>query len=217
MAELLEMVDKQGNVLGVMERKTVLARMQEDFLKTGDSTFAVRVVRSVLLRSNGSMLIVQRGNTAQIPFLWDGTANGHVGAGESFDDTMKREMKEELGIDAIIVTAIDFDQHIQKNNLQQTAVLRVIDFDPWYQAHMIDRDLKINWKKRERAAIYVGFYDGPVSFPDGEAQNVRELTFEEFKMDVNQHPEIYTHYMKTYIERYAYFLNPVIRSNQSYP
>lgn len=210
MVEELEALDRFGNILKVMERNALLAEMANDFDQTGDNKFALRVVHIMLARSNGKWLIVQRGNTTQNPFMWDMTVGGHIKAGDSFDESALRETEEEIGVKSQIVSIMDYPKTVAATDLTKTAVMRLIDLDPWYQAPMTRRDDGKKWKKRECQAVYVGLYDGPISFPDGEAQNVQELTPNELQDVISKDPDHYMSYLKMFLERYQYYLTKTI-------
>lgn len=208
--EELEAVDRQGQVLKVVERNELLAEMAHDFDQTGDNNFAVRVVHIMLARSNGKWLIVQRGNTTQNPFMWDMTVGGHIKAGDIWDESALREVEEEIGVTSKIVSLLDYPKVLASADLTKTAIMRLIDLDPWYQAPMTRRDDGKVWKKRECQAVYVGVYDGPISFPDGEAQNVQEVHPDELEALMAKDPTHYMSFLKMFLERYRYYLTPPV-------
>jgi 16S rRNA (adenine1518-N6/adenine1519-N6)-dimethyltransferase len=66
-----------------------------------------RVVRLVICNKAGQMLLQHRTPIKDIfPNCWDSAAAGHVGAGEDYDQAIKREMAEELGFDDLELTPL---------------------------------------------------------------------------------------------------------------
>ena len=87
--ELVEEVDADGNVLRVLTR----AEMRAQHLRH-------RAVY-LLVVHGGQLLVHQRAAHKDVwPGRWDVAAGGVVGAGESWDDAARRELREELGVEA---------------------------------------------------------------------------------------------------------------------
>ena len=92
--ELVEHVDDAGNVLAVVTRAEMRARRLRH-----------RCVCLVVVHG-GRLLVHRRAEDKDVwPGYWDVAAGGVVGAGESWDDAARRELSEELGIDATPVLA----------------------------------------------------------------------------------------------------------------
>jgi isopentenyldiphosphate isomerase len=90
--ELIEEVDQHGNVLRVVTR----AQMRAELL-------CHRATYIGVVDSAGRLLVHQRSAEKEVfPSYWDVAAGGVCTAGESWDDSARRELAEELGIDAPI-------------------------------------------------------------------------------------------------------------------
>jgi isopentenyldiphosphate isomerase len=90
--ELVEEVDELGNVLRVVTR----AQMRAELLRHRCTYIGV-------VSSDGRLLIHQRAATKEVfPSAWDVCAGGVCAAGESWDDSARRELAEELGVDAAL-------------------------------------------------------------------------------------------------------------------
>ena len=90
--ELLDVLDENGKVTGKKEEKETIHKMG----------IWHREVAVLIQIEKGEFLIQKRAATKkQAPNKWGMTA-GHVDAGESFEEAMIREIKEELGIDVLI-------------------------------------------------------------------------------------------------------------------
>jgi isopentenyl-diphosphate delta-isomerase len=60
-----------------------------------------RIARVILKDENGRILSQRRSATKSLyPNLWTDSASGHVDEGESYEVAIKRELKEEIDIDA---------------------------------------------------------------------------------------------------------------------
>ncbi len=88
--ELLEIVDKDGNSLGVAPRSSI----------HGDPSLLHKVVHVLVFNSIGELLLQKRSMSKDVePGKWDTSVGGHVSAAEDTSSAMYREMKEELGLD----------------------------------------------------------------------------------------------------------------------
>jgi isopentenyldiphosphate isomerase len=88
--EILEIVDKEGNVIGSAPRSKA----------HGDPSLIHKVVHVLVFTSNGRLLLQKRSMQKDIaPGKWDTSVGGHMEPGEKLEAAAKREMIEELGID----------------------------------------------------------------------------------------------------------------------
>lgn len=89
--EMLDVVNEKG------ERITSLPRSEIH----GNPGLLHRVVHVLVFNEAGDLLLQKRSfNKDVAPGRWDTSVGGHVNAGETLDDAVKREMEEELGISA---------------------------------------------------------------------------------------------------------------------
>lgn len=90
MDEYLDLVDSQDNVIGNKLRSEVYAEHLSNF----------RVINAFVVNSKGELWIPRRAADKRIfPLCLDMSVGGHVESGESYEETFKRETKEELNID----------------------------------------------------------------------------------------------------------------------
>jgi isopentenyl-diphosphate Delta-isomerase len=93
MAELLDVLDEQGNATGRTKTKDAI-------LRDGDWR---RVVHIWVVDDHDQLLIQQRAVGRGIfDSLWDVSVGGGVRAGEPSIEAARRELQEELGLDAAI-------------------------------------------------------------------------------------------------------------------
>ena len=85
--ELLTVVDHEDNPIGA-ETKDVIWR----------EGLWHRVARVLVFNELGELLVQQRGNKPLFPYRWAESVGGHVGAGDSYEETALREAEEEIGV-----------------------------------------------------------------------------------------------------------------------
>ena len=88
--ELLDVVDADDKVISVKTRGEIHAR-----------GLMHRAVHILLFNSQGKVFLQKRSmNKDEQPGKWDSSAAGHVDSGEAYSACARREIHEELGIDA---------------------------------------------------------------------------------------------------------------------
>lgn len=86
--ELFDLVDENDKVIGQTLRREVHR----------DKSLIHRSV-TVLVFISGKLLLQKRSQTKDTyPLYWTSSCSGHVTAGNSYEETVKRELKEELGL-----------------------------------------------------------------------------------------------------------------------
>lgn len=89
--EYLDLVDNNDQVIG--------RKLRSEIYKDGLSNF--RVVNVFLVNAEGKLWIPRRTKEKRIfPLCLDVSMGGHVESGETYDQSFKRELLEELNIDA---------------------------------------------------------------------------------------------------------------------
>lgn len=106
--EYLDLVDQNDNIIDKMKRSEIYSKDLSNF----------RTVNAFLINSNGQIWIPRRAQDKRIfPLCLDMSMGGHVESGESYDQAFKRELKEELNLDAdTIVFKVLGKVNPQKNN-----------------------------------------------------------------------------------------------------
>ncbi len=85
--ELFDVVDEQDRVTGQLARREVHRQKLRH-----------RAVHLLVTNRAGRVFLHKRSMAKDLfPGVWDSSAAGHVGAGEDYDDTARRELEEEIG------------------------------------------------------------------------------------------------------------------------
>ena len=91
MEEFLEVLDKDGRIISIAPRSII----------HGNPSMLHRVVNKLVLNSKGEILLQKRSAHKDVaPGKCDTSVGGHVMPGEDIVSAAKREMNEELGIEA---------------------------------------------------------------------------------------------------------------------
>ncbi len=91
--EIFDVVDENNRVIGAATRSACHS----------DPSLMHRVAHVLVFDNSGRLILQKRSPNKDIqPGKWDTSVGGHLGIGEKAFDGAKREMKEELGIDAHI-------------------------------------------------------------------------------------------------------------------
>lgn len=89
--EILDLVNENDEVIGSKSRSDIYAEGLKNF----------RVVNAFVINSKGKLWIPRRAaNKRLFPLGLDMSMGGHVESGESYETAFKRELKEELNLNA---------------------------------------------------------------------------------------------------------------------
>lgn len=126
MDELLDIVDKNDNVVGEMFRFEIYKRNLSCF----------RVVNAFIKNIKGQLWIPRRSAEKKLfPWSLDCSVGGHVKSGETYEEAFEREAMEELGID---VKEVNFREigYLSPKEYGVSAFMKVFeikqDVDPHY-------------------------------------------------------------------------------------
>ncbi|MBD2451265.1 NUDIX domain-containing protein [Nostoc sp. FACHB-152] len=88
--EILDIVNEDDQVLGQKKRSEIYSQ----------GLCCFRVVNAFVINSLGQLWIPRRSSKKQIfPLCLDVSMGGHVESGESYEDALQRELKEELNLE----------------------------------------------------------------------------------------------------------------------
>lgn len=211
MTEYLHATDIHGAYVKTEERKKLLAEIREHSLTHGDAPLAVPVVHIILMDSDGAIRLVKRGDKPENPYMWDKAVGGHVVSEETaltrvvFDANAKKEMQEEIGLTDVRIAGdmVGFKGWLAQGemDLEQTTPLVLIDHERWLGGISKQKNGP-PWLKRMNAATYMGVYDGPFRFMDGEAEDEMRIDKRSLLAAVRESPWQYCDGVRIVMERY---------------
>lgn len=87
--ELIDVVNEEGKIITTLPRSVI----------HGNPSLMHRVAHVLVFNKDGELLLQKRSiNKDVAPGKWDTSVGGHVDAGETLEEAVRREMEEELGI-----------------------------------------------------------------------------------------------------------------------
>ncbi|MBF0191197.1 MAG: NUDIX domain-containing protein [Magnetococcales bacterium] len=215
MTEWLHATDRQGRFVKTEERTALLAEIRAHSRRHGDANLAVPVVHIILLTTSGLIRLVQRGDKPENPFMWDKSVGGHVVTDnpaltrQDFDDNARKEIQEEIGVEEVLIAndGLDYHRLVQSgaHDLHTRAIIRMIDHDPWQGSLSRVRGGE-PWLKRHNVVVYVGVFDGPFRFVDGEALDHRLISRAELMDDLLANPWNYADGARIFMQKYYHLL-----------
>ncbi len=154
--EYVVLVDDQDQVVGIQLKSEV----------HGYQTPLHRAFSLFIFNRDRELLLQQRSKSKKTwPLVWSNSCCGHPGAGESYEDAVKRRVMHELGIE------ID-------------SIYKVSDYRYCFSKDGI--------MENEICPIFSGFYDGEVIPNPEEVGAVRWVVWEAWLTEINHQPENYT-------------------------
>ncbi|MBM3997587.1 MAG: NUDIX domain-containing protein [Planctomycetes bacterium] len=118
--ELVDLIDDAGNTVGVVTRREMRAKRLPH-----------RCTYVLVFNTRGDLFIHLRTATKDVnPSHWDVTIGGVLAAGESFASGVKREIREELGIEADAAELFPFE-HSDPNTLVRAIAYRLVHDGPF--------------------------------------------------------------------------------------
>ena len=140
--------------------------------------------------------------------LWDKTIGGHVSAGEDYDLAMLKECSQELGIPATIVSDKEFDNATSSTNLNVLAILkRLVFLDNFKSKRTMQNGNQ--WTEPGLSIFYIGYYDGPIQFVDGESCGLQIFSLEEIEKEIKEKPEQFTDDIRYMVEKFKARIKPI--------
>lgn len=206
---MLEVYDLRGKFLRTQERKAFYKEIKEEFKRTGEITKQVKSVRILLMNSDGRIYIQKRSEKKkENPELYDKTVGGHVLAGYPYDVTLTKECSEELGFAATVVPIKDFMKVARSIDLRVVGIFRKVEFMQNFLSIRVTQE-RDEFIQPYKSTFYIGYYDGPIHFLDGEAMGIEVFTLERLMSEMKNHPYSFTEDLKYMVKKYKRFLKPI--------
>jgi len=124
-----------------------------------------RVIRIYLYNSKGELLIQKRGDHLRSnPGKWNESVAGHVDEGETYLQAAEREMEEEIGVRGVELKELKkiYTEEAGEN------------------------------KRKRFTMLYSGTYDGEIRPDFDEVAQVRWVSPEVLRKEIEEHPERFT-------------------------
>ena len=207
--EQLEIYSLDSKLINIQNRKDFYNEIEEEYRSKGKITKKVKSIRVILLNSKGRIYLqkrskIKKDNTG----LYDKTVGGHVQEDDSFEITAIRECIEELGFPTTVLGEENFDKAIKNTDLNIIGVFRKVDF--------LENFLSVRKMKTGKDFVqplintmYVGYYNGPVKFKDGESSGIETFSLKELEQEIKEKPEKFTEDIKFMIKKYRKYLKPI--------
>lgn len=147
--ELLDLLNERGDIIG---------RASRDACHSG--TFLIHgVVHVLVFTSSGAVLLQKRSMTRSInPGVWDTSIGGHIEAGETVEEALKREAEEELGITGDVFKSMY--SYVMTSDIERQFVTTfrcVWDSPVSYQKEEID-EVRLFTVKEVESRLKSGFF-----------------------------------------------------------
>ena len=214
MAELLEIYDLKGKPLKAQERNKFYAEIKKEYAAKGKISKQVKAVRILIQNSKGRIYLQKRSRLKnENPELYDKTVGGHVQKDDTWDTTTIRECAEELGFPASILSEEEYEKAIHTTNLSIVSILKKVDYIPNFQSVRITKNKK-KFIQPFITTIYIGYYDGPMKFIDGESSGIETFSLDELKDEIKTNPDKFTEDLKLMIKTYEKHIKPIIKPNK---
>ena len=209
MSEKLEVYDLDENLIEVKDRDEFYKEIKEEFKKTGKITKQIKRVLLLLMNSKGKIAIQRRDSSKkENSGLYDKTIGGHVEEGASYEMTLIKECAEELGFPASVLDEGDFSRSSKKTDLKVVGILKEIDYNSNFESTRIAEDGK-KFIQPYMQTVYIGYYDGPLQFIDGESSGIQLYTVVELENEIKNNPNYFTEDLKVLFEKYKDELSPL--------
>ncbi len=198
--EFLDIFDLDGNFLWTEERKVFQENLKKEYLETWEVTRMVRSVGAFLINNKQEVFLVKRWDTYDSPWLIDKTVWWHVSAWDSYNQTITRELKEEIWLDSVVAeNDEEFEILLTTIDTSKKVVLQIIGNKKIF----IDVDSKPNYKRIFNSWMYFWLYNWEIEkFPDGEAKEVIKLPLKWIENEIKRNKSLYTKDLLDLIDDY---------------
>jgi isopentenyl-diphosphate delta-isomerase len=158
------LIDENDKPIGTMGK---LEAHQKGLLHRAFSVF--------IFNDKGELLLQKRASTKyHSPGLWTNTCCSHPLPGEETLAAAKRRLKEEMGMDALLIHKTSF---VYKTN-----------FDNGLTEHEFDH-------------VFIGNYNANPVLNEDEAEEYKWMSLENIKSDIQRSPENFTSWFKIAMEK----------------
>ncbi|KKT01005.1 MAG: NUDIX hydrolase [Candidatus Nomurabacteria bacterium GW2011_GWF2_43_8] len=208
MTENIKVFNLDGNFIGVQDRATFYKEIKDEFKRTGKITRKIESIRILLLNSKGRIYLQKRSSTKkENANLYDKTIGGHISNSETKSVTVIKECAEELGFPAVVLSEEEFNDSISSLDLSVVGVLKQVSESQNFLSVRKTEDG--DFLQPFITYFYIGYYDGSITFKDGESSGLETFSIEELLKELKKNPEKFTDDLKYMVENYKEYLIPL--------
>jgi len=169
---------KEENVILVNENDEQIGLMPK--LEAHEKAVLHRAFSVFILNSKNEIMLQQRAHQKyHSPLLWTNTCCSHQRDGESNLLAGSRRLYEEMGFETSLKELFHF--------------IYKAPFDNGLTEHELDH-------------VMIGYYEENPRINTEEVENWKWMPIEDVKMDMQEHPEIYTIWFKIIFDKFYHFL-----------
>lgn len=209
MNEQLEIYTLDGTFLYNQDREEFYRDAKKEFSDVGAVSKKVKTVRVLVMNSLGRIYLQKRSESKiENANLYDKTIGGHVTVNNTFKLTVVKECAEELGFPATILSKKEFTQAVRTIDLKIIGLLYEVDEISDFESSRILKNGD-KFVQPYISKMYIGYYDGPIRFTDGESCGVETFSIGQLRKEIVDKPDKFTEDIKFMINKYADLLVPI--------
>jgi len=200
--EKVQVFDLSGKLIGMQDRTKFYDEIRKEYKKTGKVTRQVHTIRLFLMNASGGIYLAKRSKLKkENTLLYDKTIGGHIRGTETPEFTVLREAAEELGFPAAALSDSEFVTSLSETDLKIVGIFRKIETLNKFIA-------KYKYKNNtfsefpQITSIFIGVFDGPVKFKDGETSGIEIYYPDEVISELKKNPKRYTEDVRLLIPKY---------------
>lgn len=200
--EKVQVFDLSGKLIGMKDKTQFYDEIRKEYKKTGKVTKQVHTIRLFLMNANGGIYLAKRSKLKkENTLLYDKTIGGHIRGTETPEFTVLREAAEELGFPAAAVSNSEFITALSETDLKIVGIFKRIDTLNNFIAKYKYKDNTYS-EFPQITSIFIGVFDGPVKFKDGETSGIEIYYPDEILSELKENPKKYTEDVKILVPKY---------------
>lgn len=208
--ETINVFNLKGKFLYSENKSKFYNEIRKEWKKKRKVTRQTHTVRLFLLNSHGGIYFAKRSKLKkENALLYDKTIGAHIRAEEPHSYTVLRECGEELGFPAAVLDETEFVTALDETDLNMVGVFKEIETLNRFMAHYSYKDGKKSVFPQV-TTIYIGVFDGPLKFRDGETSGIEVYYLDEITEEIKKHPDKWTEDVKVLIPKYLPIMKKII-------
>jgi isopentenyldiphosphate isomerase len=200
--EQIKVFDLKEKFLGMQDKTEFYKEIRKEFKKKGKVTKQLHTLRIFIMNAHGGIYLTKRSKLKkENTLLYDKTIGAHLRGDETEEYTVLREAAEELGFPAAVLNETEFATAIAEADLTLIGVFKKIETINRFIAKYKYKDGTYS-EFPQITTIYIGVFDGPIKFKDGETSGIEIYYPDEILEELKTNPGKYTEDVKTLLPKY---------------